>query len=424
MSPTPPVLLTVGQFYGTLAAVRCLGRAGVPVTLAESHTLAPARWSRYATKRIPCPDSLDAEAFLAWLFDVGEAMPGHVLLPTSDDVAWLIAENQGELARRFRLVPVPFETVDGLLDKRALHDHCTAAGIEPPETRFPESEEEAIAAGAEVGFPLILKPRTQVLLDSRSKGLMVEDPSQLVPRLRQFMAANHHSDRIRRRSPGVIWPMLQRYYPAARADIYSLTGYAGEGGEILAVRASRKILQYPRKLGIGLCFEEAPVDEAVLSGVRALCRRVSYRGVFEVELIEAGERKVLIDFNPRFYGEMGFEIDRGMPLPRFAYADALGDRAALAALAAEARAERPSPPRVYCHRFLFGLTLRAQSLSGHLDPREVQRWRRWWSEHKGSATDPVADVADPGPWAADVTTYLSNIARHPRSSLRVMMFDR
>lgn len=419
-----PVLLTVGQFYGTLAAVRSLGRAGVPVTLAEGHALAPARWSRYVTRRIRCPEPIETDAFLSFLMRFGDGAPGHVLLPSSDEVAWLIAENQEELARRFHVVPVPFAAVDGLLDKRALHEHCQAVGIDVPETRFPASEEEAIAAGTEVGFPLILKPRTQVLLDSRSKGALVEEPAELVPRLRRFLSENHHRERIRRRSPDVSWPMLQRYYPAGREDIYGLSGYVDGAGEIVAARASRKIFQRPRKLGIGLCFEEAPIDEGHLARVAALCRRVSYRGVFEVELVRAGERSVLIDFNPRFFGQMAFDVDRGMALPRLARADALGDRAAFAALAAEASAPRAGPPRVFCHRLLFEMALRAQAFSGSMRAEEVARWRRWWAEHRDHATDAVADMADPAPWAADVAMHIGAMARHPRSSLRLLMSDR
>lgn len=423
MSHAPPVLLTVGQFYGTLAAARCLGRAGVPVTLADKHPLAPARWSRFVTRRVRCPEPRDTEAFLAWLLEFGAASPRHVLLPSSDELAWLIAENRDALAPHYHLLPTPFAAVDGLLDKHALHQHCQSVGVGVPETRYPRSEEEALAMAVEVGFPLILKPRTQVLLDSRSKGMLAAEPAGLRACFRDFMVNNHHGERIRRRSPDVEWPMLQRYYAGARDSIYGFEGYVDGAGEIVCVRATRKVFQHPRKLGIGVCFEEAPVDEGLLGGLRRLCRRVGYQGIFEVEYVEDGSGPVLIDFNPRFYGQMAFDIDRGLPLPRLAYSDALGDRAAFAALVAGANAPRTSPPRVYCHRFLFELMLRGQRLSGHLPEAEAQRWRRWWTEHRAAATDAVADRGDPLPWGADVVGHLTAIARHPRSAVRSMFLE-
>lgn len=423
MSSLPPVLLTEGQYYGTLAAVRSLGRAGVPVTLAGGQTLSPARWSRFVTRRVPCPEPHDTEAFLAWLLDFGAASPRHVLLPCSDEVAWLVAENREALARHYHLLPTPFSAVRGLLDKHALHQHCQAAGVSVPETRFPRSEEEALALGAEVGFPLILKPRTQVLLDSHSKGMLVREPGELLSRFRRYVAVNHHGDWLRRRDPDVAWPMLQRYYPGARDSIPGFSGYVDGAGEIVCVRATRKVFQLPRKLGIGLCFEEAPVDERRLSGLRALCRRVGYQGVFEVEYVDDGTAPALIDFNPRFYGQMAFDIDRGLPLPRLAYTDALGDRAAFEALVAEASAPRPPPPRVFCHRFLFELLLRGQRITGRLEADEARRWRRWWAEHRDVATDAVNDAGDPIPRGIDIAIHLTSMARHPRSSVRSMFLE-
>ncbi len=425
--PLAPVLLTVGHFYGTLAAARCLGRAGVPVTLAERGTFAPTCWSRWITRRVRCPDSHDPQAFLAFLLEFGATSPGHVLLPSSDDLAWLIADNREALSRSFRLIDAPFEAVNALLDKRLLHEHCQAVGLGVPETWFPTSEEEALSLGEKAGFPLILKPRTQVQLDSHGKGALVEEAAELGPRLRAYLANNHHGEGIRRHTPDIGWPMLQRYHPGGREGIYGLSGYVGAGAEILGVRASRKIFQRPRKLGIGLCFEEARVDPQVLAGLGALFRRVGYRGIFEVELIELGPppaRPVLIDCNPRFYGQMGFDIARGLPLPRFAHADALGDGAALAALASEAREAARDGEQVYCHHFLFELMRRAQTLSGRMSHDEEQRWQRWWEDHRRCATDAVADADDPMPRRVDIAAQLGAIARHPRSFMRAIVLDR
>jgi predicted ATP-grasp superfamily ATP-dependent carboligase len=414
----------MGHFYGTLAAARCLGRAGVRVTLAEGDRLAPAGWSRYVNRRVSCPPVHDTDAFLSWLHAFGAAEPGHVLLPPSDDLAWLFAEDEAALRRSFVMLPTSLTTVEALLDKRALLEHCRAVGLDVPDTWFPASVEEAVTLGAEAGFPLVIKPRLQVLHRSGLKGLLIEDPIALREGYGRTVASDVYGERLRARRPDVVWPMLQRYYPAARESIYSLSGYAGAGGALLAVRAARKILQRPRKLGIGLCFEEAVVDEGLAARVEALCRRVGYQGVFEVELIEVGDRALVIDFNPRFYSQMAFDIDRGLPLPRLAYADAAGDEAGLAALVAAARAPRPPRGQVYCHRFLFELMLDGQRLSGHLDAAGARRWRRWWDEHRAAATDAVADPGDQLPWGADVVSHLASFARHPRSFVRSMVLDR
>jgi predicted ATP-grasp superfamily ATP-dependent carboligase len=391
--------------------------------MAEGHALAPARWSRHVTRRVRCPDAHETEAFLSWLFAFGAASPGHVLLPTSDDLAWLIARNREALAAHFRLLPTPFAAVDAVLDKHALLGHCQAVGLDFPETWFPRSLAEALAIGAQAGFPLLVKPRSQVLFASHTKGSLVSGAGDLRARFGEFVARNPYGEQVRRHDPDIVWPMLQRYYPSAREHIYGLSGYADGRGELAAVRAARKILQRPRKLGIGLCFEEADVDERLAAGLAALFRRVGYQGVFEVEFVEVGSRAVLIDVNPRFYSQLAFDLDRGLPLPRLAYADALGDAAMFSALVAEARAWRPPAERVYCHRFLFEVMLRSQRLSGRLTADEERRWRRWWAEHRRDATDAVADARDPAPWCVDTATHLAGWARHPRAFVRSIVLD-
>ena len=423
MTSRPPVLLTVGRYYGTLAAVRSLGRAGVAVTLAESYTLAPARWSRYVQRRVDCPDPGQADAFLAWLLAFGEAHPGHVLLPTNDDLASLIAEHQSALSKYFILLATAPRAVMSLLDKRTLIDCCVAVGIEVPDTWFPRSESEAARIGARVGMPLLLKPRTQVLLESHSKGVMVEDAATLPAQFRDFVSANRFGERALQRDPEVCWPMLQRLYPSARTSIYGISGYCDASGEIVASRASRKILQRPRKLGIGLCFEEAAIDEALLAKVGTLCRQVGFHGVFEVEFIEEGARRLLIDFNPRFYSQLAFDVDRGLALPLLAYYDAIGDTEQLAMTIAEARQRPNEPPRVYCHRFILELTLCAQRLSGRLSANEERVWRRWLHVHRASASDAVADRGDVVPWGVDVLALLASYARHPRAFVRTMVLN-
>src|ERR671932_2682 len=153
----PPALLTVASYYGTLAAARCLGRAGVPVTVADAEWLAPARWSRFVERRVTCPEVSTPERFIEWLLRFGEREPGHVLCPTSDDVAWLYSEYRDALSSSFRLYQPPSETLRLLLDKKELYAACEAVGLGVPVTYFPESEADVEVIGREAQFPLLIK---------------------------------------------------------------------------------------------------------------------------------------------------------------------------------------------------------------------------------------------------------------------------
>ena len=74
-----PFLLTMAKYHGTLAATRSLGASGVPVTIADPDLLAPARWSRFASRSVFCPPVQEPDRFVAWLLDFGTRSPGHVL---------------------------------------------------------------------------------------------------------------------------------------------------------------------------------------------------------------------------------------------------------------------------------------------------------------------------------------------------------
>src|SRR5882724_6278504 len=182
----PPALLIVADYHGTLAAVRSLGRAGISVTVADWRRLVPARWSRYAVRSVTCPP-LDkgSTAFIDWLLEFGARHPGHVLLPTTDDLAWLFARHRNELARSFRLESPPLAAIYTLLNKWQLHEACAAEGIGVPESVL-------VGSGQPLAPPLLIKPQTQILLSPHQKGRLVERPEQLEPALADFRAATRY----------------------------------------------------------------------------------------------------------------------------------------------------------------------------------------------------------------------------------------
>jgi predicted ATP-grasp superfamily ATP-dependent carboligase len=185
-----------------------------------------------------------------------------------------------------------------------------------------------------------------------------------------------------------------------------------------------KVLQRPRKVGIGLCFEARPLDDALLGKLAALCKEVGYHGAFEVELIADGDRRLLIDFNPRFFSQMAFDIARGVPIPLFAYMAARGDEAELERKLEAARAWSPKDEHVYVHRTILGLVLLLQRASGQMSKDDVERWRGWLREHHGLVTDAVRQSGDPMPAVVDTATWAKHFAKHPRSFVRNFILNR
>lgn len=406
----------MGDYHGTLAAARDLGRAGRPVLLVDRSGLSRTRWSRYVRRRIACPaPGADPQGFLEVLLAFGQRESGHVLYPTSDDTAFLFALHADRLGRWFRLYQPPLETVYALLNKKRLFRLCSQVGLDAPATWFPTSEEEVAALVEREGGPVLVKPQTQIQFVSQIKGFEAANAADAVRLFRAFVAQAGYGEDVRRYDPEVVYPMLQAYHGEAVRSVYSLAGFIDRRGAF-AVRASNKVFQRPRRLGVGVCFEAAPPRDDLVRKVIELCGRVGYYGAFEVEFIQVGERYLLIDFNPRFYGQMGFEIARGLPQAQLVYEAALGNDVFVSKTLAMA-CEAESGPRVYRHQLVLSLALTLSRLSGAMSRDEHRGWKAWLAA-RGDAVDAMYAPDDRLPAFVDALVELLRAFRHPRSFFR------
>jgi predicted ATP-grasp superfamily ATP-dependent carboligase len=415
-SDRPPVLLADASWYGTLAAVRDLGAHGAPVVLASDKTSAPARWSRFATRTVRCPSSKEPDRFLEWLLAFGEREPGHVYYPTSDSTAWLAAVHRDSLARHFKLFSPPASALSALLDKARLTAEARRAGLDVPDTWYPENEAELERLAGELPFPLVVKPRSQVFKASALKGDFIRRREDLLPSWRRFTSTGATI------SPHGVTetdlPLLQRFYRTSER-IYTVDGFLDRTGELFATLGCTKLLQLPRSSGSGLVFEESSVHAGIDARLQQLLRSIGFFGVFDAEFLECGDRLLLIDINPRIYNHMDFEIKRGLPLAWLAYLGALDAQDMLDAAVKQAREVQGDSGRAYVHRLPTQILLFFQRLSGGMSAAEVREWRRWLAAHGGPENDPTQWPSDRGPAVGDAFYHLVQFVTHPRNFLRI-----
>jgi D-aspartate ligase len=419
----PSVLLTESSYLSTLAAVRSFGRAGIPCVVACDSRLGAASWSRFARRRVRCPSYTDSGELLEWLLAFGAKHPGHVLYATSDDMAWLYALHHAELSRHFRMYQPPVETVYGLLNKQRLMELAHASGIEFPRMWFPRSEDDLQRIAESARFPVLFKPVTQVFHGNHGKGVIVDRPQELAG---WYAALRHqpYAQDLLAFDPDVRHPLIQEFQTEALGGIYSISGFIDEAGELLGARAALKILQRPRRIGVGVCFEHAELKPELVTAVIGMCRRAGFFGAFEVEFIQSEDRYLMIDFNPRFYGQMAFDVARGLQIPLMAYYSALGDRQKVLELSAAAqRTAHSSGVDVHCNRLEFEIMVWAQRAARGLSSKEVAAWRTWYGRHRLRMVDPVLDSDDRRPFLAELTRQVLNMMLHPRSFLRSTMMS-
>jgi D-aspartate ligase len=415
----PPALLCDGGYYGTLAAARMLGRNDVPVLVADCNMLAPALWSCRVARRFRCPPAVETERFVNWARTVGRKHGQPVIYPTSDDVSLVLALHRRELERDFRFYQPDLDTLLDLLDKSRLAQVVRAAGLDMPDTWVPGNLRLAEEVIRNQTGPLLIKPRTQSLLNTHSKGTIVlggrEDS---VRAYADFSRRNVLVPWLAARFPDWTLPMIQRYHPEAVNRVYSIAGFIDRDGRNMAVRAAEKVLQLPSRLGTGLCFQSAQVDAGLALGLQRLLQRIGYFGVFEAEFIRLSGRSLLIDINGRLYNQLAFDVARGLPLPTLFYEGALGNDQAVAAAIAAAAEGDSTGPQAFCNRSRLAVMLGLRRILGKMPRQEARRWEEWTEADPLSVIDAVADPGDPWPRRSDLLLQLHSYVRHPRAFLR------
>jgi len=420
-----PVLLTMPDYYGTLAAARDLGGRGISVNSAGSNGGVPTAKSRYVQAHVKCPKETNPDVIHDWLIAYGKKHPGTVLYPTSDDFAWLQATRRDSLEQHFQMYSPDARAIDNVLDKRRLFEACQQVGLDAPDTHFAENEADIERAANTAHFPMLLKQRTQVFSTTKSKGSLIHRREDLLLTYMRYMEQNRHSSAVVSQMPFASWPLIQEYYPDARAGNYLVSGFVNRDYTQIVTNAAVKVLQYPRSLGVALCLEGTSLDAETTQKILALCKATGYYGVFQVEFLVANGRRMLNDFNPRFYHYMQFDIARGMPLSWFAYLGACGEETKLASEMATARerAGQPQPNTFTCRTKLHEM-IWAQRLTGTMNKRDYRYWVTWYKKNRANLVMALADRNDSRPEVHMLITSILEHMRHPRAFIRNIALDR
>ena len=419
------ILLGNASYYGTLAAVRSLGRAGVKVVTVDPSMICQGRYSRYSSQHLTCPAFEESSAWAEWLLRKAHVRPRRAIYATSDAVSFALARHRNELSADFELYQPGIDTVMSILDKGRLMQTAQAIGIETPPTWYPQSSAEAAKIAKNAGETVLIKPRSQFAQQTGTKGTVVESRGHRLQSIFDcYMKDQPSSSVFAKQFNKTMTPLIQKYYPQAIDDVYSISGFRERIGGGVIMRAARKILQQPRRIGIGICFEPTLVDPLLADQTKRLCERIGYYGVFELEFILAEGKAMLIDFNGRFYHQIAFDIARGMELPALAYAAATGNQAEVARLMAHGNSGKHEDVAGFCNYFVLATMVKTQRILGTMSRKETARWLNWARGSHSAIIDAVKDPDDALPDFVHAAQYLLHFLRHPRAFVRQYGLER
>ncbi|MCP3460011.1 ATP-grasp domain-containing protein [Bradyrhizobium sp. CCGUVB23] len=385
------VLLASASFGGTIAAVRHLARCNIDVGVVSSQRLDAAAWSRHATHVYSAPPESQGSSFLERLVAIGAADPGKILLPTSDETAWMYTENTELLARYFCMYQPSIATLQRILEKKLLADAAINAGLTVLPSWGPRTIDDVAKLAPNLPYPILIKPRTHVHRLRSDKGIVAYSSNELLNKYQLFVDRERAADKPLLTDARL--PILQQFVRVGREGVHSVTGFIDRTGELFVSRSATKVLQRSQPMGVGLCFESLPAAPALSEAVRRLCRELEYFGIFEVEFVLFDGRWAVIDFNPRLFNQIGMDIRRGMPLPFLACLDAVGDTTFLREAVAKAQAQ-DNERVVFCDSFALRAFLFAQALTRRMSPKDRAYWRAWLRKHADDAVDYAADGND------------------------------
>jgi predicted ATP-grasp superfamily ATP-dependent carboligase len=297
----PTILATDAEERATLAVCRCLRAAGYGVATIAFGRPAACHWSRCCEERHVLPSPVrDVAGFVEGLAAIVQRGRYAVLLPGGDAALRAISRHRSAFEPHVLLGMPSHEAVERSIDKIELLQAAAAAGIACPTTTVCSNLAEAAAAAAELGFPVILKPRRTVFdVDGGTRQLSSklvwdrEHLAQLVPLL------------------GNRWLVQQR----RQGSIYSCSGVRADG-RLLAFATSRYSRTYPVEGGPVAFARTVEPPPNVQERVSAMLSLLGWEGIFEVELVRGVDGSLfVIDMNPRVFGSLSLVTTAGAPLP-------------------------------------------------------------------------------------------------------------
>jgi D-aspartate ligase len=401
----PPVAVFDNYWATTLAFAGSLGRHGVPLHFYGSGA---GRWSRHCTRHFRCPPLEDAGRFLPWLSEKIRSGEITRVAPTTDLIAYYTSRLRDEFPPEVKRTIAPLAEIESCLIKTRFAELCSVAGETPLATAAPDDLTGAVAAASELGYPLILKPKSHLVVGAAERGRLIKNVSELRRCYRRYQV-RPGQESLAEIHPELRWPLMQRYVSSARDRVYSVSGVKDADGGVLVASVSFKREQWPPDVGVST-VQVACDDERILGAGLQVVNRLLSRGIFELELLADGDRLYAIDLNPRAFGFVALDIARGADLPWLWFRLTVGD--------VQRVVRQSSRPALEARHGLLHFLKRAVGRGARRDP--ASRVNR---PERGARRAPISMLGD---WSDPLPMLISHLylMRHPRSFARAQLLGR
>lgn len=272
-----------------LGVLRGLRRRGIPVILLDVDSHSMVRYSRFVSRRFPCPNPNDSETgFIDALIALGKSLDHRaVFIPTGDAEVLALSKHKDTLLPYYRMPVASFDTIDLLVNKKRFFRDVISRNIPCPRTCFPETIGEMREMATDIGYPLIIKSAYshQFIREFHKKVFVTHSPSELETAIELLNGAHHDY-------------FLQEIIPGN--TLYLFYSYFNSQSTPLGICGYDKVRQFPKDFGIGTICRSMNRTQPIQAAVEYL-QKIGYYGLAEPEfkLDPRDGRYKLIEINTR-----------------------------------------------------------------------------------------------------------------------------
>ncbi len=303
------VLILGDDTRSFLACVRSLGRQGLRVHTAPADFRSPALRSRYvaAVHDIP-PWMGDGAAWLQAMRALLTAIPFDLVIPCNETTLLPLAHHRAELSVLARLAIPDATALAALFDKGATRALAQRLGIPVAPGRLLRADDDAETVIAELGAPILVKPRHSYTLER----LAVRGKVQVATGASELAAI----------------------IAGAAPEATLLEGFvAGHGLGVSVLASSGRVLQgfehhrVHEESGSSYYRVSASLSPDLVAACTAIVEALGYTGLAMFEFRrDADGRWVLLEVNARPWGSLPLPVALGVDFPHRWYQLLVEDR--------------------------------------------------------------------------------------------------
>ncbi|MCB9157727.1 MAG: ATP-grasp domain-containing protein [Caldilineaceae bacterium] len=302
-SNRPTILVTDTNRGSAISIIRSLGRRGWRVIAADSTPDSLGFRSRYVGETLLYPDAeSEPRGLVNCLLDAVQRFGVDLVLPVTDAVILPLSAERARFEGICKLaLPTP-EALDVVTNKLKTLELAQELDVPAPKTKLVHTVKEALAYGAELGWPIVLKPqnsrlyRDQAAIESFTV-CYAENEEQLARQMARFEG----------RCP----VLLQEYYTGSGQGVELLM----HEGRPLAAFQHKRLREVPINGGASAFRESVALDPALYAHSVRLLEALKWTGLAMVEFKVGEQGPKLMEINGRVWGSLPLAVRSGMDFP-------------------------------------------------------------------------------------------------------------